>query len=46
VAGSSAILIVSNLIVFSADPFGSQSPPLGNLGRYCFRLRVRPRRRN
>jgi hypothetical protein len=32
-AGSSATLIASNVIVLSADPFGSQSPPLGNLGR-------------
>jgi hypothetical protein len=30
---SSATLIASNVIVLSADPFGSQSPPLGNLGR-------------
>jgi hypothetical protein len=30
---SSATLIASNVIVVSADPFGSQSPPLGNLGR-------------
>jgi hypothetical protein len=28
-----ATLIASNAIVFSADPFGSQSAPLGNLGR-------------
>jgi hypothetical protein len=32
-AGSSATLIASDVIVLSADPFGSQSPPLGNLGR-------------
>jgi hypothetical protein len=31
--GSSATLIASNVIALSADPFGSQSPPLGNLGR-------------
>jgi hypothetical protein len=30
---SSATLIASNVIILSADPFGSQSPPLGNLGR-------------
>jgi hypothetical protein len=30
---SSATLIASNVVVLSADPFGSQSPPLGNLGR-------------
>jgi hypothetical protein len=30
---SSATPIASNVIVLSADPFGSQSPPLGNLGR-------------
>jgi hypothetical protein len=30
---SSATLIASNVIVLSADPFGSQSPPMGNLGR-------------
>jgi len=30
---SSATRIASNVVVFSADPFGSQSPPLGNLGR-------------
>jgi hypothetical protein len=32
-AGSSATLIASDVFGFSADPFGSQSPPLGNLGR-------------
>jgi hypothetical protein len=35
-ASSSATLIASNVIVLSADPFGSQSPPLGNLGRVLF----------
>jgi hypothetical protein len=30
---SSATLIASDVVVLSADPFGSQSPPLGNLGR-------------
>jgi hypothetical protein len=30
---SSATLIASNVIVLSADPFGSQSPPSGNLGK-------------
>src|SRR5215471_10470470 len=34
--GSSATLIASNVIILSADPFGSQSPPLGNLGRALF----------
>jgi hypothetical protein len=33
---SSATPIASNVIVLSADPFGSQSPPLGNLGRVLF----------
>jgi hypothetical protein len=32
-AGSSATRIASDVIVLSADPFGSQSPPLGNLRR-------------
>jgi hypothetical protein len=36
-ASSSATLIASNVNVLSADPpFGSQSPPLGNLGRVLF----------
>ena len=34
--GSSATLIAFNVIVLSADPFGSQSPPLGILGRALF----------
>jgi hypothetical protein len=39
----SATPIASDVIVLSADPFGSQSPPLGNLGRaFVFRLRLRP----
>jgi hypothetical protein len=42
-ASSSATLIASNVIVFSADPFGSQSPPLGNLWRvFAFCRRLRP----
>ena len=32
----SATPIASDVIVLSADPFGSQSPPLGNLGRVLF----------
>jgi hypothetical protein len=42
-AGSSATLIASNVIVFSADPFGSQSPPLGSLGRVLFSPRAQAR---
>jgi hypothetical protein len=34
--GSSATRIASDVTVLSADPFGSQSPPLGNLGRVLF----------
>jgi hypothetical protein len=39
---SSATLTASNVIVLSADPFGSQSPPLGHPREgICFRLRLR-----
>src|SRR5262249_7575048 len=35
-ASSSATLIASNVTVLSADPFRSQSPPLGTLGGILF----------
>src|SRR5258708_24489548 len=42
-AGSSATRIASNVIILSADAFGTQSPPLGKPWEgICFRLQLGP----